>query len=209
MTHPTPGSQAAYTHFQRVAPELIAVWDQLDLTTRPLAVVPRHPEVFFSDLADSIVGQQLSGKAAQTIWGRVVALLPNQAVTPENMLALADEQLRAAGLSRAKTSYVKNIATAVLDNQLVLASLPELDNEAVISELTKIKGIGRWTAEMFLMFTLGREDVYSHGDLGLRNGLQKLFPDQAGDQAAAKELIAQWAPYRTYAAKLLWRSLEL
>jgi len=181
------------------------------------------PEFFFQKLCRDIMGQQLSLKAADTITGRFEALFPladttmprglyrhNQEakhfMTPEFLLTLTDEQIRGAGLSRAKMNSVRDLADKLVRNELDLLSIPNMTDEEVILHLTQVKGIGPWTAEMFLIFTLGREDVFSWGDLGLRRGIEKNFGEC--DQEKLAPRIESWSPYKSYASLALWRSLD-
>ena len=163
----------------------------------------------FKALCHVIVSQQLSGKAADTIFGRVEALGGGTLPGPAELLAIPDEKLRAAGLSGAKTRGVKDLAARVLDGSLELASLHAHDNDAVIEALTKVRGIGRWSAEMFLMFRMGRLDVLSTGDLGLRKGMMSLFGlGELPDPATMERLSEHWRPYRSIACWYLWRVAE-
>jgi DNA-3-methyladenine glycosylase II len=178
--------------------------------TDDLLIQMKPPTTFFENLADSIVGQQLSTKAADTIWARVKALAENQLITPEFFLHTPNEIFRSVGVSGAKTKYLKNLADHIANGELDLLSLPRMTDEEVILQLTKVKGIGRWTAEMFLIFNLGREDVFSMGDLGLRNAVKRWY--STSDKPTSTELepiTEKWAPYRSYAARILWQSLEL
>lgn len=163
----------------------------------------------FETLCESIVSQQLSVKAGDTIFGRVLDLLPQRKLTPENILKQKDEDLRNAGLSWGKVKYLKDLSQKVKDKEVVLEDLDKLSEEEAIKELTKIKGIGRWTAEMFLMFALGREDVFSHGDVGLQNAIKKIYKYEKYDPVVVEEIVIKWSPYRTIAARILWRSLVL
>lgn len=162
--------------------------------------------MLFADLARSIAGQQLSGKAATTIWGRVEKLLSGE-ITPIKYLATADEDLRQAGLSGNKTKYIKNLAEAVQNGTIQLDKMKDLTDEEVIAQLTTVKGIGRWTAEMFLIFSLARPDVFSFGDGGLYNAMKKLYGGVL-TRAKQEEITERWKPYRTYASLLLWESLD-
>jgi len=174
-------------------------------------VLPAWPDEetdLFQDIVESIINQQLSGKAAATIYGRVKALLPGGKVQPQSILKVPDEKLRAAGMSRAKVAYVKGVAQAVAGREIDLEKLKDLPDEEVITELIKLKGVGRWTAEMLLMFALRRPDVFSLGDMGLRNAVAKHFQVDHGDLKKIEELSLTWRPYRTTAARLLWHSLE-
>lgn len=165
---------------------------------------------YFSDLMDAIVSQQLSEKAGATIFARFQSLFPSKKLTPEYLLTIPDEKIRSTGPSWTKISYMKNIANAIISGSLPLQSLDMMDNENVITELTKIKGVGRWTAEMFLMFSLGRDDVFSTGDLGLRRAIQRIYKLKKEPTVKQLEKIsAKWIPYRTYACRILWRSLSL
>lgn len=163
----------------------------------------------FHSLVHAIVSQQLSGKAADTIFGRLEALGGGALPSPKELLAIADEALRKAGLSAAKTRGVKDLASRVESGSLDLETLHLQDDEAVIERLTQVKGIGRWTAEMFLMFRLGRPDVLSTADLGLRKGLMILH-DLPGLPApdVMVDLTRHWRPYRSVGSWFLWRVAE-
>ncbi len=173
-------------------------------------VLPQEAAVgnYFADLCDSIVGQQLSVKAGATIWARVRALLGNE-ILPEKVLQVEDIRYREAGMSWAKIRYMKDLADQTQSGRLHLLDLSQQSNEEIIASLTKVKGIGPWTVEMFLMFTLGRPDVFSLGDLGLKRGVQKIYnlPEEPSKQALL-ELSQKWSPYRTYASRVLWNSLD-
>lgn len=192
------------THFQKADPLLFAVLQHIELS---LLV---HSENYFADLCDSIVSQQLSLKAGNTIFNRFKDLMPDKKITPANILDLTLEELRKTGMSNAKCVYIKDLASKVENKEVQLQHFTEMDNETVITKLTKIKGIGRWTAEMFLMFTLAREDVFSAGDIGLQNGIKKVYGlDEKPSKEYMEELSKKWSPYRTYASRILWKSLEI
>ena len=162
----------------------------------------------FPALVRTITSQQISTKAAATIHGRLVALMP-RGVTPNAMLALTDEQLRGAGLSRQKTAYLRDLALKVQNGELPVHSLHELNDEAVIEAIVKVKGLGRWSAEMFLMFRLHRPDVLPVDDLGIVTAMQRLYGLRKRPKADRMRKIAEaWRPYRTVACWYLWRSLE-
>jgi len=170
----------------------------------PLTV--RLAEDRFAELAASIVSQQLSVKAADTIWRRFEALGP---VTPESILGYAEEDMRSVGLSGAKTRYVRDLALHVADGRLDLSVVDELDDEAVIEALTAVKGIGRWTAEMYLIFALGRPDVLAVDDLGLRRaGGWLLQLERPATREELAEAGDRWRPYRSAASRYLWASLD-
>lgn len=169
-----------------------------------------EPDLWWS-LVDAIVGQQLSVKAAATISGRVAALTgTGERPTPAEILEIPDEALRGAGLSRAKTAYVKDLAAKWLDNTLEPDRIPSMPDEEIIEHLIQVKGIGRWTAEMVLIFTLQRPDVWPVDDLGIRVAVQRAYA--LPERPAPAELQAfgeAWRPYRSVASLYLWRSLQL
>lgn len=170
---------------------------------------PSHePDVWWS-LVDAIASQQLSVRAASTIVGRLRALGPDGSPpAPDRVLAVPDDDLRACGLSRPKVAYVKDLAQRFATGTLRAERIRQLDDEAVVAELTAVKGIGRWTAEMILIFTLGRPDVLPVDDLGLRTAVQRAFelPDRP-PPADVSRLGEAWRPYRSVATLYLWRSL--
>lgn len=162
---------------------------------------------YYLKLVSSIIGQQLSVKAAGTIFSRVENLCKE--ITPKNILAIEDEILREAGVSRPKIKYIKHLSEEVISNRIDLYNLGNLANEEVISELTKIKGIGRWTAEMFLIFSLGRMDIFSTADVGLRRSIKLNYSLE--DLPSNDEIVSisdLWKPYRTVASLYLWASLD-
>ena len=160
-------------------------------------------------LCASIMSQQLSTKVADVIHRRFLALYGDKEPSPRQILDTPFETLRAIGLSNAKVNYVKNVAQFELEQGLSPAKLNRMDNEEVIDYLVQIKGVGRWTAEMLLMFALGREDVVAVDDLGIQNAMIRLYGLDAADRKALKEnmirVSSKWAPFRTYACLHLWR----
>lgn len=165
---------------------------------------PIAPEFYFRELAEAIVNQQLSTKAAATIWRRFVALTEGQ-ITPERVLTLSLDDMRSTGVSRQKAGYLHAMAEAIVNGEVDLRGLADRSDEAVISELTKLKGIGPWTAEMFLMFALGRPDVFSYLDLGLVRAFELVYDKPGATRADMEPIVSAWAPYRTYATLALWR----
>ena len=157
----------------------------------------------FHALTSAIISQQLSAKAAATIAGRV-AQLASRPFAPEAMLAVKPDALRAAGLSTAKTRYIHELARRVAEGRLDFRGLRKLHDEAVIAALTEVPGIGRWTAEMFLIFTLRRPDVLSLGDAGLARSVRLLY----GETAEMQRVAERWRPYRSVACWYLWRHLD-
>lgn len=161
----------------------------------------------FHVLASSIIGQQLSVKAGDTIQRRVHAAAGVRTrLTPKALLALSPEQLRACGLSTAKCRWLHAISERVQGGELRFPALSRMDDESAIRALDELPGVGRWTAEMFVIFALDRMDVFSLGDVGLRNSVNRLFNDgQKLDEAGTLEIAARWAPYRSVASWYLWR----
>jgi len=163
---------------------------------------------YFDDLVTSIIGQLISMKATAKIRERVVALCDNN-LSPEKIISLSEDQLRASGLSYNKANYLKNLAKAVNDKLICLKTIDNYSNEAIYSLLSKIKGIGNWTIEMFLIFSLQREDVFSYGDIVLRKSINKLYGDGNNLTKTEIEKIAyNWRPYQSYACLYLWKSNE-
>ena len=165
----------------------------------------RSYQQLFDALAGAIVGQQLSTKAADTIWERLKAACGGH-VTPEALARLRAPSMRKAGLSAAKAKSLKELSKAVLAGELKLERLKRIPEEEAIAQLVAIWGIGRWTAEMFLMFALEREDVFSPGDLGLRRSVEQLY--SLPKDAPIKDIeaiAANWSPHRTFASRVLWR----
>jgi len=161
----------------------------------------------FATLARSVVGQQISVKAAQTVWDRF-AKLPAQ-MTPEQVLRLKIEDMRAAGLSTRKVEYIVDLALHFEQGALHVDDWAGMDDEAIITELVAIRGIGRWTAEMFLIFHLMRPDVLPLDDVGLINGISTCyFSGETVSRSDAREVAQAWAPYRTVATWYIWRSLD-
>jgi DNA-3-methyladenine glycosylase II len=163
----------------------------------------------YQALARAIVGQQLSTKAARSIWERLVEILGGTFPEPSGLLAVDAESIRAAGLSRSKVNFLRDLAERVEDGRLDLERLMELPDEDVVATLTEIKGVGPWTAEMLLIFHLGRPDVMSAGDLGIRRAVQIEYGlDELPGPTDLERIAEPWRPHRTLACLYLWRSLD-
>ena len=160
-------------------------------------------------LCASIMSQQLSTKVAQVLYKRFLELYGGREPTPAQIVATSFERLRAIGMSNAKTQYVLNVAQFVIDNKLTDAKLKKMSNEELIELLTRIKGVGRWTVEMLLMFSLGREDVFAVDDYGIQTAMKQIYKIDDSSKSALKEkmieLSMKWSPYRTYACLHLWK----
>ena len=181
-----------------------------DLMTRsgPCTLEPGNTDAFLT-LCQSIVSQQLSSRAADTIIGRLEALFGSGLPTPQGILALPDETLRGLGLSRQKQASLKDLSMKTLDGSLQLGELAALSDEEVTRQLTQVRGIGVWTAEMFLIFFLGRLDVFPVGDLGIRKAIQRLYGYKKMPAVVTMHRHARkWAPYRTIASWYLWHSYD-
>lgn len=165
-------------------------------------------EDYFLSIASAIVGQQLSNRVADVLWGRLVELSEGK-VSPECILSLEDETLRRIGISYSKIKYLKALATAVRDKTLDLERLHLFEDEEIIRQLTLVKGIGPWTAEMFLIFSMGRLDVFSVGDGGLQRSIKWLYGlEQVPGKEEMLRISGKWKPYRTIAALYLWRAID-
>jgi DNA-3-methyladenine glycosylase II len=161
-------------------------------------------------LCGSIVSQQLSTKAAATIFGRFVALFPGETPTAARIAALDDAALRGVGLSGQKVGYLRDLSARILDGRLTPEALDDLDDDVVIERLVAVKGFGRWTAEMFLMFRLHRPDVLPVGDLGIVNAVHRLYKlRKRPEPKTLYKLGEAWTPYRSVASWYLWQSLKL
>jgi DNA-3-methyladenine glycosylase II len=196
---------AALHHLSDADPALAAVVQAVG----PCGLVARAEGTHFEAVARAIVYQQLSGRAAGTIHRRFHALYGERAPTPAELLATADATLRGAGLSRQKIAYLRDLATQVATGTVPLDTVEALDDERLIAVLTRVKGVGRWTAEMFLMFRLGRPDVLPTLDLGIQRAVQLLYGlDALATPAEVAQVGAPWAPWRSVASWYLWRWLD-
>lgn len=198
----------AIQHLRRADPVLARIID----TAAACRLQPDHEQSPFEALVEAVCHQQLTGKAAQTILGRVKALHPHRPFpTPKDLLSTADEQLRAAGLSRAKVASVKDISAKTLDGIVpTTEEILKLDDAEIIERLTVIRGVGRWTVEMLLIFKLGRLDVLPADDFGVRKGFMLAYRKRALPKPAA--LLAHgecWRPYRSVASWYMWRAIDL
>jgi DNA-3-methyladenine glycosylase II len=197
--------QDAAEHLRRADPVLAGLLEQTGL---PALWQPTGDP--YGALVRVIVGQQLSVTAARAIHGRLLERYGGRPPTPAEVLAEDPDELRlAAGLSRAKTVYLRSLAEHVVDGELELDRLGELDDEALLAELTAVKGIGEWTAQIYLLAELARADVLVVGDLGIRRAVERAYGlDGLPTREALIAMAERWRPYRSAACRLLWRSLE-
>jgi len=207
-TVPTHPVDRALAHFKQVDTVLYeAALPHLETLKRGTRRARKGAERFPA-LVRSIVGQQLSTKAADAIWLRLLEHSMGK-LTPDTVIRTNVETLRTLGLSGAKVKTLQKLSEALLANQLSLTSLSRMHEERAIAALTQVWGIGRWTAEMFLMFTLNRPDVFSSGDLGLRRSLEKLYNLEVDVPVSVLESYAQhWSPYRSTACRILWAARD-
>ena len=194
------------THFKTHDPVLFAAIDAFPKTLRE---GPTESADLFASLCRTIVGQQLSGLAARAIWGKFTTLFPRKKPSAARILALSDEELRSAGLSFAKIRALRDLSERVSSRSLKLSLLRTADEDDARNALLAVKGIGPWSCEMFLMFSLGREDIFSPGDLGLQKGIQKIYNLKTLPSKEKIETLSRaWSPYRTYAACAIWSILD-
>ena len=192
----------AIVHLREADPVMRAIIDQVGA----YRIQFRDPD--FETLVKSIVYQQLSGRVAGVIFGRVTNAAGGR-LTPEGILKLRPVRMRTLGLSGQKTAYIRDLARHARDGRVAFEELARLPDEAVIERLTEVKGIGVWTAHMFLIFALRRPNVLPTGDLGIRTAIQKAYSLEELPKPAEMETLSQpWRPYRTVASWYLWRSLE-
>lgn len=177
------------------------------VSTYPAPVFQDKSDFLYEDLIESIISQQLSVKASDTIYKRFKQLFgKDRCPSPQDVLKTTDETIRTAGISFQKISYIKSVADAFISGLINIKKIKQMSDEEVIAALTQIRGVGKWTAEMVLIFTLNRPDVFSLGDLGLRNAITKLYG--ITNQKEMLKLSEKWKPYRSTACWYLWRSLE-
>jgi DNA-3-methyladenine glycosylase II len=196
----------------KVKPEILA---HLSKDKKLKAVIEKQGVIsytthsdLYTSLLSSIVSQQLSVKAADTIWNRFADLFPNQDPLPKLVLKKTPEQLRAVGLSFQKAGYIQNIARFALDHGFDHGVLKKLDDEELVEHFTQIKGVGKWTVQMLLMFTMGRMDVFPEDDLGIQMGIKKIYgltSEKKELKADMHRIAAKWSPYRTIACRYVWK----
>jgi DNA-3-methyladenine glycosylase II len=197
--------RASIRHLKRVDPLLAEVIE----TVGPCKMQLRTEGTHYEALVRSIVFQQLSGKAASTILARFHALYPENTPTPAAVIATSDEMLRSAGLSRQKIGYLRDLSLKVSNGELPLDHVDGLADDDLIAHLVQVKGIGRWTAQMFLMFRLGRPDILPELDLGIQNAIKKLHRKRKRPTPKdVKKIGAKWSPHASVACWYLWRSID-
>lgn len=195
-------------HFKSVDPKLFKVIDT-DIKGFSLDTKKKAPKEYFVSLCKSIVGQQLSGKAANSIYLRFEDMFPKKKVSAELISKFTEHQLRNVGMSYAKARALRDYADKYLKKEVHFRNLQKRESGEIQKMLLQIKGVGPWTTEMFLMFSLGREDIFSPKDLGLQKGVQKIYKlKERPDEKKMENLSKKWSPYRTYASIVLWHSVD-
>ena len=193
----------AILHLKKADPVLAGIIERVG----PCRIQYREPA--FATLVRSIVYQQLSGRVAMVIFNRLLDLVPERQLTPPAVLELTIEQMRAAGLSGQKTAYIRDLAARTFAGELDFSLLPSMSDDEVIEALTQVKGVGVWTAHMFLIFALQRSDILPVGDLGIRTAMRKAYRMRALPKPERMEKIARaWRPWCSVASWYLWRSLD-
>ena len=208
MTHKTYGDKSslkkADQFLMKHDPEVIPLIKSFELEERPVEIN------YFRSLIRSIIFQQLNGKVANVIFDRFIGLFPNNRFpNPQNVLDMEKDHMRSAGISNPKIKYIKNIAEAFLSNSINTSNFKNLSNQEIMEQLTLIKGVGPWTVQMFLMFTLKRSDIFPTGDLGVRKGFKiyfKLKEIPGHETMLSKAKI--WKPYRTIMAMYFWKVVD-
>ncbi|HSW89433.1 MAG TPA: DNA-3-methyladenine glycosylase [Patescibacteria group bacterium] len=196
-------TQLVLSHFKTSDPILFAAAQKFEL--QPL----QRSDDLFESLSESIISQQLSVKVSDVLFARFKKLFPKEKISAKQLSLLPDETIRTHGISWAKIRALKDLARHVNENLLELHRIDDLSNENVTAELVRVKGIGPWTAEMFLMFSLAREDIFSTRDLGLKRAIQKIYGlTKEPDEKKLLSLSKKWSPYRTYACRILWKTLD-
>lgn len=198
------------SHFKKTDPKIFEVMRFVDYSRWLTPNESPGSDGYFRSLSRNIIGQQLSGKAAASIYKKFINIIGSPKYTPKHIADITHDKLRSAGLSNAKANYVRGLSEAMINKTLQLDKIDEMADKEVISHLTQIKGIGEWTAEMFLMFTLQRPDIFSHKDLGLKKGLAKVYEFDINEinEDLMNKITDLWRPYRTYGSIALWESLE-
>ena len=196
------------SHFRKTDPAIFEIMKGVNFNEWIVSKKAKRGTIFFQALCREVIGQQLAGKAANAINKRFAKLFRKREITPDALLKLPNQTLRDTGMSWAKAGYVKNIADAYITKIVEFDKLYKMDDEEIVKQLTTIKGVGNWTAEMFLIFTLGREDVFSFGDLGLRKGFSKVYGVENPNKEQVEKVVSKWTPYKSYGSIALWQSLD-
>ena len=209
MASPTVSESRALKHLTGADPVMAALIGRYESPAAVRARRGRRPGDAYGALVRSIVGQQLSATAARSIYERLIALFADRTPTPRELLESDPDTLRAVGLSRAKVAYLRDLAEHIEDGELDLERLAELPDDEVFAQLVQVKGLGRWSVDMFLMFHLGRPDVLPVGDLGIRRAVQAEYGlDELPDVAELGRIAEPWRPHRSLACLYLWRSRD-
>jgi len=195
-------------HFERVDKRLFKAIDN-EIKKYSLNTKKKTPNEYFTSLCKSVVGQQLSGKAARSIYLRFEELFPKKKVSPKKLLEFTEHQLRLVGMSYGKARALRDLANKIIERKVSFVRIREHDNEKITDMLLQIHGVGPWTVDMFIMFSLGREDIFSTKDLGLQKGIQKIYKLKTRpSEEQIEKFSKKWSPYRTYASIILWNCVD-
>jgi len=194
-------------HFQKSDPVIYKYLNEVKILDWISVNKNASEHDYFVSLTKKIIYQQLSNKAASTIYSRFEKVL-NGKVTPHSIIKTKTEKFREAGVSQQKTGYLLDLSQKFLNKELNLENIKNLKDDEIINELVKVKGIGRWSAEMFLIFDLGREDVFSFGDQGLKNAIKNIYKPKDLSEKTINKIISKWSPFKTYGSIALWHSLD-
>ena len=195
-------------HFAIVDPKLHSAIDE-DIRLFSVNTKKKSPAELFQSLCKTIVGQQLSGKAAHSIHNRFVDLFPRKHVSPKRLLEFNEHDLRAVGMSYGKARALRDHAEKVIEGKIVYKDIEKKTDKEIKDMLLQVRGVGPWTVEMFLMFSLAREDIFSPKDLGLQKGIQKIYNlKEKPTEEEAEDIAKKWSPYRTYASIILWHAVD-
>jgi len=191
-------------HFKRADPLLFSIANKFEIDV----LIPRPESEYFKSLCREVIGQQLAKKVAKVIFERFENLFIDKKITAQQILKIDENKLRGAGMAWSKVNCLKDLATKTIDKTVVFEKMVKKENEEIMEELLNVKGIGPWTAEMFMIFTLGREDIFSQKDLGLKKSIMKLYNLKNIDETILNKITKKWSPYKTYASLLLWKNRD-
>jgi len=194
-------------HFQNVDEKIFRIIKRLNF--KKWKKIIKEDEDYFLSLVRSIISQQLSDKAASTIISRFEKLFPNEKVDPKRILKLKNEKLRSVGMSYAKASFIKDLSFKYLSHEINFKKIKKMSDEKVAEQLLIVKGIGPWTVEMFLMFSLFRQNIFSHSDAGLKRAIRILYDfKKEPTKLEVEKIVSKWDPYKTYGCFALWEFLD-
>jgi DNA-3-methyladenine glycosylase II len=195
------------SHFEKVDKKIYKIIKKLNFNKWKKVI--KKDKDYFSGLTRSIISQQLSDKASSTIISRFEKLFPNEKINPKHVLKLSDKKLRSVGMSFAKASFIKDLSHKYLNKEVDFKNIKKMSDEKVAEQLLQVKGIGPWTVEMFLMFSLFRPNIFSHSDAGLKRAIKNLYGfKKEPSKSQVEKIVFKWHPYKTYGCFALWEILD-